>query len=400
MLQELLNSIWALAAGLAGGLAGGGLAAATAAVPIIGPILAPLYPALAAPVNDFIISLVGNVLLAPLGGDTTNPLAGIPSFSLTGINEGLQSLLNTTVSLLLDTGSLDLRAIEKDLAAIPIVGGYLAPLARLLPAAIEGSQSLINDGVSFLIDTGSLDPNAIAEYIWNLDFSGIVEYIGKLDLSVIEKDIAAIPIAGGYLAPLVRLIPPAVRELQALQEAASLLIKYAGELSLSELEEDIAAIPIVGGVIAQAIKIVPTMLRWLEPAFRAVGLDPIADLLNDLEWISAKGVLSDLSNIPQELQSGIGVVINSTIGLIGRGLGDVSRATGDLNLSWQWFLNPENPRGYNSLVGKINPFNAPSSRPRLKVDQPLRIKATYFFPDIYFLSHNLIPSRNVAGGRI
>ncbi len=219
-------------------------------------------------------------------------------------------------------------------------------------------------------------------------------------LNAIEGAVAAIPSIGGLLAPIVAAIPVALQGVQSLLRMASSIPINIGAINLNSITRDIAAIPVIGGLLASVIELAPTALRYLQSLLGAIGLDTLAGVLDELGAINTNAILSQLGNVFQGVLSGAPGAASSATGLIQRSMGGINRIIRDLSLSWQWFMNPENPRGYQEIMRRLNLFTAPRTQPHLRANQPPRVGFLYYFSDPYILSHDLVPSYNVAGGRL
>ncbi len=236
---------------------------------------------------------------------------------------------------------------------------------------------------------------------------GVLQVLGKIpgaieggDLGQVTGAVADIPIIGGLIAPFLEVVPPMLKELQSLFRFIGSILNVTGSVDLNLITDYIAAIPVLGSSIAPLTGLVSAPFRWLQPVLGFLGLGSVSDILDRLGRLDTNSILRGLGNIPQELESGVRKPISYTTGLIRSGIGSSSRIIGDLRLSWQWFMNPENPSGYHHLVSRLNLFNAPRTQPHMRVNQPPRVGFIYDFPDPYLLSHNLIPSYYVAGGRL
>ncbi len=168
-----------------------------------------------------------------------------------------------------------------------------------------------------------------------------------------------------------------------------------------------AAIPVIGAYLAPVIQVATVLFNWIWPVIENTGLIPdtmgaigLDSITNMTSRINPLNITSGITDIPVNLQADILNITMSSANFTRRSLGDTSRIFSDLQLSWQWFMNPENPRGYRQIMRMFTLFTAPRTQPHLRVNQPPRVGFIYDFPDPYLLSYNLIPSYYVAGGRL
>jgi phage-related protein len=224
-------------------------------------------------------------------------------------------------------------------------------------------------------------------------------------LDAILNVFVATPLIGDSIAPLVAAVVPTVWRMALwlwnyIAPIFRSLPTTIGAINLNSIVGYIESVPVIGALIAPVIELAPTAVRYLQSLLSSIGLDSVADIITFIERININAIISMVTNLFQGVQSGVGGIPSSVMGIIPRFTRSANRMIGDLQLSIEWFMNPENPRGYHEITRRFNLFTAPRTQPHPRANQPPRVGFIYSFPDPFLLSHNLTPSYYVAGGRI